>query len=88
LTGFLRKLVLPVVTDGEGNPGLPGASTVKTTHLALDERERALAGMRASEQQISLTEYVARLIRKDADETGLSEYLDGATNGEEARHDR
>ena len=61
---------------------------MKTTHLALNERDRALAGMRASEQQISLTAYIAGLIRKDADEAGLSEYLDGATNGEEARHDR
>jgi len=51
---------------------------VKTTHLALNERERALAGMRASEQRISLTEYVARLIRRDADEAGLSTYLDAA----------
>ena len=34
--------------------------------------------MRASEKQISLTEYVARLIRRDADEAGLSTYLDAA----------
>jgi len=59
---------------------------MKTTHLALADRERALAGMRASEQQISLTEYIARLIRKDADEAGLSKYLDAAT-AEEVGHE-
>jgi hypothetical protein len=33
--------------------------------------------MRASELGISLTEYITRLIRQDADTAGLSRYLDG-----------
>jgi hypothetical protein len=61
---------------------------MKTTHLTLADRERALAGMRASEQQISLTEYVSRLIRQDADEAGLSKYLDNTTGSGEVGHDR
>lgn len=50
---------------------------MKTTHLALEDRERALSRMRASELGISLTEYITRLIRQDADTAGLSRYLDG-----------
>ena len=61
---------------------------MKTTHLALADRERALAGMRASEHQISLTEYVTRLIRQDADEAGLSKYLEHTIRAEEVGHDR
>jgi hypothetical protein len=45
--------------------------------------------MRASELGISLTEYVARLIRYDADMVGLSTYLDGETSlKKEVGHDR
>lgn len=51
---------------------------MKTTHLGLDERERALAGMRASQLGVSVTDYVAQLIRRDADAAGLSRYLDAA----------
>ena len=51
---------------------------MKTTHLGLEERERALAGMRASQLGVSVTEYIAKLIRRDADEAGLSTYLDAA----------
>lgn len=51
---------------------------MKTTHLGLEERERALAGMRASQLGVSVTEYIAQLIRHDADQAGLSEYLDAA----------
>lgn len=51
---------------------------MKTTHLGLHERERALAGMRASQLGISVTEYVAQLIRRDAESVGLTQYLDAA----------
>jgi hypothetical protein len=62
---------------------------MKTTHLQLAHRERALAGMRASQQGISLTEYVSRLIQRDADQAGLSQYLDADnTLKVEARHGR
>ena len=59
---------------------------MKTTHLALADRERALAGMRASEQQITVTEYIARLIRRDADAVGLTQYLD-STTAEDVGHE-
>ena len=39
---------------------------MKTTHLGLEERERALAGMRASQVGISVTEYITKLIADPA----------------------
>ncbi|HEY9593897.1 MAG TPA: hypothetical protein VHE79_05430 [Spirochaetia bacterium] len=49
---------------------------MKTTHIRLEHRERTLAGMRASQLGVSLTEYVTRLIQRDADEAGLTKYVD------------
>jgi hypothetical protein len=88
LSRFLTKPVLPAFTDEEGNPGLPGEPIMKTTHLALGDRERALAGMRASELAISLTEYITRLIRQDADVAGLTRYLDEEATRKGVGHGR
>jgi hypothetical protein len=44
--------------------------------------------MRASQLGISVTKYVAELIRKDADEAGLSAYMTGATPRKQVRRGR
>lgn len=60
---------------------------MKTTHLGLNDEERALARMRASQLGLTVTRYVAQLIQRDADEAGLSGYLNANTqNG--GRHAR
>lgn len=60
---------------------------MKTTHVKLQARERALAGMRASQLGLGLTEYITQLIRHDADYAGLSAYLDHRAGEKEVHHD-
>ena len=47
----------------------------KVTHLTLPDRERQLAAMRAAQAGLSLSDYVARIIREDAERAGLLQYL-------------
>jgi len=49
---------------------------MKITHLSLPDRERLLVAMRSAQCRESLSEYVGRLVRADAEASGLSEYLD------------
>jgi hypothetical protein len=59
---------------------------MKTTYLSLEARDRALAGMRASQLGLSLSKYLSRLIQQDADQAGLSKYLnEGAGKDQAAR---
>ena len=59
----------------------------KITYLSLEERERTLAAMRASELRLSISQYVGKLITRDADESGLSKYFDAERSREEVGHD-
>lgn len=49
----------------------------KVTHLTLPDGERQLAAMRAAQQGLSLSDYVTRIIREDAERAGLLQYLGG-----------
>lgn len=56
----------------------------KVTHLSLPDHERQLAAIRAAHQCVSLSDYVTRIIREDAERAGLVQYLNG-TRGEVLR---
>jgi len=49
---------------------------MRITHLSLPDRERLLVAMRSAQCRESLSEYVGRLVRADAEASGLSEYLE------------
>lgn len=48
----------------------------KTLHIQADERTRRLAAIRASEQGVTVSEYVASLVEADAVASGLYQYLE------------
>lgn len=56
----------------------------RVTHLTLDDTERMAAGVRAAQLRCSVSEYVGRLIREDAEQAGISDLL--VADGKEADH--
>lgn len=55
------------------------------THLQLPEHLRRIANMRAAMLRQTLSEYVAGLVRTDAEISGLLDLVEEQT-GEEVRH--
>ena len=47
----------------------------QVTHLNLDEQRRKLLAMRSGQLGLSMTDYVAALIDRDAEQSGLSAFL-------------
>ena len=47
----------------------------QVTHLNLDEQRRKLLAMRSGQLGLSMTQYVAVLIDRDAEQSGLSAFL-------------
>lgn len=45
------------------------------THLNLDEQRRQLLAMRSGQLGLSMTQYVAALIDRDAEQSGLRAFL-------------
>lgn len=68
------------------SPGSPEKAMSKVTYVTLEERERTLLAMRASELGLSASVYIGKLICRDADESGLSRYFDAVRSREEVRH--
>lgn len=60
--------------------------TKTPTYLAIPEDVRRMAGMAAARAGQSLSEYIADLIRKDSDETGIATLVKGkeVSNGQSA----
>ncbi len=56
------------------------------TYLSLEERDKRLACMRAIQLGLSLSHYVARLVRQDAEQAGLLDLVVDGTDGEGAGH--
>ena len=48
----------------------------KPTFVVLPDDVRRMAGMAAARAGLSLSEYVAELIRKDADDTGIARLVE------------
>ena len=53
---------------------------MRVTHLTLPDEIRHLAAIRAAEQKRTLSQYVASLVRDDADLAGLRQYLARTTS--------
>jgi hypothetical protein len=47
----------------------------QVTHLNLDEQRRRVLAMRSGQLGLSMTQYVAALIDRDAEQSGLSAFL-------------
>jgi len=58
-----------------GGEGLRRKVKSQVTHLNLDEQRRQLLAMRAGQLGVSMTQYVAALIDRDAEQSGLSAFL-------------
>ena len=58
-----------------GGEGLRRKVKSQVTHLNLDEQRRRLLAMRSGQLGLSMTQYVAALIDRDAEQSGLSAFL-------------
>jgi hypothetical protein len=58
-----------------GSEGLRRKVKSQVTHLNLDEQRRQLLAMRSGQLGLSMTQYVAALIDRDAEQSGLSAFL-------------
>lgn len=70
--------------DEQATPGLREDPVRKVLHIQAEDRVRRLAAIRASEQGVTVSEYVATLVEADAVASGLLHYLENNQNREEA----
>ena len=58
---------------------------MRVTYLSLSDDDKTLAAMRSAQLRLGLSEYIATLVRHDAREAGLVEFLGGSGDAVDGR---